>query len=88
MNVLETEWWTLLVPPEWWAENEDHSILIGDRDDVGTIEISTLCRDQGDFSADEAAAVGGSSGLAAGMSWFIARMMRSMLAFMPASSWQ
>ena len=57
MNVLETEWWTLLVPPEWWAESEDHSILIGDRDDVGTIEISTLRRDEGDFSADEAAAV-------------------------------
>ena len=57
MNVLETEWWTLLVPPEWWAESEDHSILIGDRDDVGTIEISTLRRDEGTVSAAEVAAV-------------------------------
>ena len=57
MNVLETEWWTLLVPPEWWAESEDQSILVGDRDDVGTIEVSTLHRNEGAFSAQEAAAV-------------------------------
>ncbi len=53
MNVLETEWWTLGVPPEWWAEREDDSILVGDRDDVGCIEISTLHRDEGEFSAEE-----------------------------------
>ncbi len=59
MNVLETEWWSLLVPPEWWAESEDHTILVGDRDGVGAIEISTLCRDEGRdegaFTAKEAA---------------------------------
>ncbi len=53
MNVLETEWWTLGVPPEWWAEREDDSILIGDRDDVGCIEISTLCKEAGEFDAGE-----------------------------------
>jgi hypothetical protein len=57
MNVLETEWWSLLVPPEWWAESEDHSILVGDRDGVGAIEISTLCRDEGVFTTKEAAAI-------------------------------
>ena len=57
MNVLETEWWTLLVPPEWWAESEDHSILVGDRDGVGTIEISTLCRDEGVFSSADTSAI-------------------------------
>ena len=60
MNVLETEWWTLAVPPEWWADSEEDSILVGDRDDVGCIEISTLHKDEGEFDqgtlADIAAA--------------------------------
>ena len=49
MNVLETEWWTLAVPPEWWADTDEDSILVGDRDDVGCIEISTLHKDTGEF---------------------------------------
>ena len=49
MNVLETEWWTLAIPPEWWADSEDDSILVGDQDDVGCIEISTLHKDAGEF---------------------------------------
>lgn len=51
MNVLETEWWTMALPPEWWAEAEEESILVGDRDGVGCIEISTLHREAGEFSA-------------------------------------
>ena len=51
MNVLETEWWSLALPPEWWADSEEDSILIGDRDDVGCIEISTLHKDDGTFDA-------------------------------------
>jgi hypothetical protein len=53
MNVLETEWWTLALPPEWWAEAEEESILVGDRDGVGCIEITTLLREQGGFSPEE-----------------------------------
>ena len=53
MNVLETEWWSMAVPPEWWADAEDDSILVGDRDDVGCIEISTLHRESGEFSEAE-----------------------------------
>jgi hypothetical protein len=53
MNVLETEWWTLAIPPEWWAESEEDSILVGDRDEVGCIEISTLHREDGAFDAQE-----------------------------------
>jgi hypothetical protein len=49
MNVLETEWWSLAIPPEWWADSEEDSILVGDRDDVGCIEISTLHKDEGEF---------------------------------------
>jgi hypothetical protein len=53
MNILQTEWWSVAVPPEWWADQEEESIVIGDRDDVGVIEISTLCRDEGEFSEAE-----------------------------------
>jgi len=52
MNVLETEWWTLALPPEWWAQAEEDSILIGDQDDVGCIEISTLHKEEGAFAQD------------------------------------
>ena len=41
------------MPPEWWAEREDDSIVIGDRDDVGSIEISTLRKDSGEFGEEE-----------------------------------
>jgi len=49
MNVLETEWWSMALPPEWWAEAEEDSILVGDHDGVGCIEISTLHKDAGEF---------------------------------------
>jgi hypothetical protein len=49
MNILQTEWWTIGIPPEWWAEQEDDVVVIGDRDDVGCIEISTLCKEEGNF---------------------------------------
>ncbi len=52
MNVLETEWWTLALPPEWWAQSEEESILIGDQDDVGCIEISTLHKEEGVFDQE------------------------------------
>ncbi|MFK8047873.1 MAG: hypothetical protein AB8B81_05510 [Halioglobus sp.] len=57
MNVLETEWWTMAVPPEWWAEAEEDSILVGDRDDVGCIEFSTLHKEAGEFSQAELEAI-------------------------------
>lgn len=57
MNVLETEWWTLALPPEWWADSEEDSILVGDRDEVGCIEISTLRKDSGEFEAAEVATI-------------------------------
>ena len=57
MNVLETEWWTLALPPEWWADSEEDSILVGDRDDVGCIEISTLHKEEGDFDQNSVAAI-------------------------------
>ena len=57
MNVLETEWWTLAIPPEWWADSEEDSILVGDRDDVGCIEISTLHKEEGEFDQQSVQAI-------------------------------
>jgi hypothetical protein len=57
MNVLETEWWTMVVPPEWWAEAEEDSILVGDRDDVGCIEFSSLHKEEGQFDQGELEAI-------------------------------
>jgi hypothetical protein len=41
----------LALPPEWWANAEEDSILVGDRDDVGCIEISTLHKEEEEFDA-------------------------------------
>lgn len=57
MNVVETQWWTLALPPEWWADSEEDGILVGDRDDVGCIEISTLHKEKGDFDSDTVMAI-------------------------------
>ena len=62
MNVLETEWWTLGLPPEWWAEQEDDVIVIGDRDDVGALEISTLHKEEGEFAGEEVLALARENG--------------------------
>ena len=53
MNILETDWWNMALPPEWWAESEEDSILVGDRDDVGCLEFSTLHKETGKFEAQE-----------------------------------
>lgn len=53
MNILQTEWWCIGIPPEWWADRDDDIIVIGDTDDVGVIEISTLCKDSGNFDNAE-----------------------------------
>ena len=42
MRVLETGDWSLLLPDEWSAERDDEGIVIGDRDGVGSLEISEL----------------------------------------------
>lgn len=61
MNVLETEWWTMAIPPEWWADSEEDSILVGDRDEVGCIELSTLHKDSGEFDAQDISDIARSS---------------------------
>lgn len=60
MHVLEAGDWSLLLPPEWQAEEDGDSILIGDRDDVGCLEISELRKEGADFNAEDLAQFTGS----------------------------
>lgn len=53
MRILEAGDWSLLLPEEWFAERDDDSIIIGDRDGVGCVEISELRRDRGTFSVED-----------------------------------
>lgn len=53
MNIVETDDWLLELPSEWQAEQDEDSIVIGDDDGVGCIEISSLYKDKGDFTAAE-----------------------------------
>ena len=53
MNILETDWWTMALPPEWWAELEEESVLVGDRDEVGCLEFTTMHKESGQFDATE-----------------------------------
>lgn len=64
MTLLETEWWTMALPMEWWAEAEEESVLIGDHDDVGCIEMTTLQKESGEFDPDEVANIARSESVA------------------------
>lgn len=57
MKVLETDHWCLLLPPEWWAEYEDDVVRIADNDEIGEIEVTTLCKDRGQVDLDEVTAM-------------------------------
>ncbi len=57
MNILHTAWWSIALPPEWWTEREEDAVIIGDRDEVGSILISPLCKDKGEFQQTELAQI-------------------------------
>ena len=44
MNIVETDYWCLMLPAEWSAE-EDGSVLITDQDGIGELAITTLVRE-------------------------------------------
>lgn len=44
MYCVETDWWLLDLPEEWGAEQDEETIVIGDEDGVGELEITTLER--------------------------------------------
>ena len=42
MNIVETDYWCLMLPPEWSAERDDDVVLITDQDGIGELAISAL----------------------------------------------
>lgn len=56
MNVLETDWWTLELPPEWVAVQDEDVVLIEDEDGVSCLELATLVREEGSVSDADLAA--------------------------------
>lgn len=53
MRSVVTEWWRLDLPEEWFAEQEEEVIVIGDQDGVGALEISTLHKEEGQTDQDD-----------------------------------
>ena len=53
MRVLQTNWWSISLPDEWIAERDEDAIIIFDEDEVGTIQITDLKREEGDASQDD-----------------------------------
>ena len=47
MDVVETQWWTMLLPPEWFAEEDGDDILVSDVDGVGVLEVSCIKKESG-----------------------------------------
>ena len=45
MNIIETDYWCLMLPPEWSAEQEEDVIRIFDQDEIGELALTTLIRD-------------------------------------------
>ena len=46
MNILETDYWCLLLPSEWAVDRDGEAIRIFDQDEIGELSFTTLIRDQ------------------------------------------
>ena len=47
MNIIETDYWCLMLPDEWSAEQSDDVLLITDQDGIGELAVTTLVRASG-----------------------------------------
>lgn len=45
MKEVTTDLWAILLPEEWYAEQEEETIVISDEDEVSVIEMTTLHAD-------------------------------------------
>lgn len=57
MKVLETDYWCLLLPAEWFAAHEENTVRITDQDDVGELAITALCKETGAVTPQELSAM-------------------------------
>ena len=42
MKIIETEYWCLMLPPEWSAEQSEDVVMITDQDGIGELAMTTL----------------------------------------------
>lgn len=61
MNELMTDYWSILLPEEWEAEQDGETIIIADEDEVSIIEITTLVPEEGMTSGELLKAIGAGS---------------------------
>ena len=45
MKIIETEYWCLMLPPEWSAEQSEDVVMISDQDGIGELAVTTLIQD-------------------------------------------
>ena len=45
MDTLETDHWCIDLPPEWFAEQDDETIVISDESEVSTLELTPILTD-------------------------------------------
>ena len=57
MKIIETEYWCLMLPPEWSAEQSDDVVVITDQDGIGELAVTTLIQDAASVGATSAAKV-------------------------------
>jgi hypothetical protein len=53
MDIVETQWWTMLLPPEWFAKEDGDDILVSDIDGVGVLEISCIKKESGSITEED-----------------------------------
>ena len=57
MKIIETEYWCLMLPPEWSAEQNEDVVMITDQDGIGELAVTTLIQDNASAGATSAAIV-------------------------------
>ena len=57
MKIIETEYWCLMLPPEWSAEQNDDVAVITDQDGIGELAVTTLIQDDASVGETSAAKV-------------------------------
>ena len=55
MKIIETEYWCLMLPPEWSAEQSDDVVVITDQDGIGELAVTTLIQDNASVGEASAA---------------------------------
>ena len=57
MKIIETEYWCLMLPPEWSAQQGEDVVVITDQDGIGELAVTTLIQDKGSAGEVTAAQV-------------------------------